>query len=93
MNVADLSLEKRSGKWSGAIDIVYIPQSAGGRNLALISKKISLDLNDDVYAAKRRDGLILEQPIEVPKGAERIRVAVLDERSGATGSLSIVLAK
>jgi VWFA-related protein len=89
VNFADLSLEKQNGKWTGAIDVVYVAESAGGRNIALTSKRITLDLNADLYAAKRRDGLVLEQVVERPKGTARIRIAVMDERSGATGSVSI----
>jgi len=93
VNFADLSLEKQNGKWTGAIDVVYVAESADGRNLALTSKKISLDLNDNLYAAKRREGLVLEQIVEQPKGTARIRIAVLDERSGVTGSVSITTAR
>jgi VWFA-related protein len=93
VNFADLRLEKQNGKWSGAIDVAYVSQSADGRSIALTSKKVTLDLNDDLYAAKRRDGLVLEQIVERPKGTARIRIAVLDERSGVTGAVSIALAK
>lgn len=89
INFEDLSLEKHDGKWTGSVDIAYLSESSSGRNLALVTKKISLSLTDEIYAAKRRDGLILEQPIEKKKGLARVRIAVLDEGSGATGSLSV----
>jgi hypothetical protein len=85
----DLSLEKQNGKWIGAVDIAYVSLSSDSRTLALISKKITFDLTDEVYATKRREGLLLEQAIEPKKGLARIRIAVLDERSTATGSLSV----
>lgn len=89
----DLSLEKQNGRRVGGIDIAYVSQSADGRTLALVTKKISLDLTEESYAAKRRDGLILEQTIEQKQGCARIRVAAFDERSGATGSLTVPLPK
>lgn len=93
VNFTDLSLERQNGKWTGALDIVYVSQSAAGRDVALTSKRISLDLTDDQCAVKRREGLVLEQIVDHVKSTSRIRIAVLDEHSGATGSVSIALAK
>jgi VWFA-related protein len=85
----DLSLEKQNGKWIGGIDVAYVSQSADGRPLTYVTKKIGFELSEEAYQAKRREGLTLEQPIESKKGLARVRVAILDERSGATGSLSV----
>jgi hypothetical protein len=89
----DLSLEKENGKWTGAVDLAYLSESADGHILSTITKKITFDLTDQAYDAKRREGLLLDQPLEQKmdqkQGVARIRVALLDERTGATGSLTV----
>ena len=89
INFEDLSLEKQNGKWTGGVDIAFVSQAADGRTLGSATKKITFDLTDEQYAAHRRDGLLLEQIIEPRKDQSRVRIAVLDERSAATGSLSV----
>jgi hypothetical protein len=86
---ADLSLEKENGKWTGAVDLAYISESADGRTLGTITKKITFDLTEADYNAKRHEGLLLEQILDQNSVPARIRVAILDERSGATGSLTV----
>ncbi len=89
INFEDLSLEKQNGKWIGAVDIAYVSQSADGATLGSATKKVTFDLTDEQYAAHRREGLLLEQVVEPRKDLSRIRIAVLDERSAATGSVSV----
>jgi len=89
INFEDLSLEAQNGKWTGAVDIGYVSESADGRVLASATKRVTFDLTDEAYVAKRREGLLLEQIIEPKNGVSRVRIAVLDEHSTATGSLSV----
>jgi len=50
--------------------------------IALTSKKISLDLNDNLYAANR-EGLVPRTVRRTAKGTARIRIAGAGERSGS----------
>jgi hypothetical protein len=46
-------------------------------------------LTDQVYLARKRDGVTIEQILEANPKLNRIRVVVLDHQSGAVGSLSL----
>jgi hypothetical protein len=87
IDVNDLSLDNRTGKWSGGCEAAFITQSADGATLAIVHKTITLALTDDVYAARKRDGVVLEQMIAPDPKIVRIRIAVVDHRSGVMGSL------
>jgi VWFA-related protein len=89
INVADLSLDEQNGKWTGACQIAITPQAADGRGLAFTSKTINLNLTDEVYARARREGVTINQTIALNPKIDRVRVVVLDDRSGATGSLTL----
>ncbi len=89
LNLDDFALENRNGKWTGATDVDFVSQAADGSALGLASKTIKFDLTNDVYLARKRDGVFLEQTVEANPKLARIQVVVLDHQSGAVGSLSL----
>jgi hypothetical protein len=89
LNLQDFSLENRDGKWKGAADIAFVSQALDGKPLGIASKTVTFDLTDEVYEARRRDGVVLEQAVEPNAKLNRIRVVVLDHQSGVMGSISL----
>jgi VWFA-related protein len=89
VNISDLALDNQNGKWVGAAELTFTAQSAGGRTLGFLSKTITFNLTEEAYAARRNDGLTIHQTIAAVPNAARIRVVVLDDRSGAAGSLTL----
>jgi hypothetical protein len=89
LNLEDCSLENRNGRWVGGANVVFVSQAADGKTLAVASKTLTFDLTDEVYVARKRDGVIIEQTVESNARLGRIRVVALDDRSGGVGSLSL----
>jgi VWFA-related protein len=84
----DLRLDSEDGKWNGSAELAFASQTADGRTLDLVSKKLTFDMTNEVYQARQREGFVLEQMIPVRDGTAKIRVVIVD-RSGAAGSVSI----
>jgi VWFA-related protein len=89
VDLNDASLDNQSGKWVGGMDVAFVSQAADGRSLKVASKSLTFNLTDEVYLARKRDGMVLDQTIDSDPKLSRIRVVVLDHRSGALGSLSL----
>jgi hypothetical protein len=89
LNLEDCSLENRNGKWIGGADVAFLSQAADGKPLAFASKTLTFDLTDEVYLARKRDGVTIQQTLDANPKLSRIRVVVLDHQSGAVGSLSL----
>ncbi len=87
IDVNDLSLDNQTGKWSGGCEAAFITQSADGATLATIHKTITLALTDEVYAQRKQEGIVVEQMIAPDPKIARIRIAIVDHRSGVMGSL------
>jgi len=87
MDLGDFALENRNGRWTGAADINFVGQAADGTAVALASKTITFDLTNEVYLARKRDGVFLEQTMAANPKVNRVKVVVLDHQSGAVGSV------
>jgi VWFA-related protein len=85
----DLALSKQDGHWKGAAELALVSQGINGRTLDLVSKSITFDMTDDVYAARQRDGFAIEQHIRYRKDLSRIRVVIVDASTGAAGSVAV----
>ena len=90
LNLEDCSLENKSGRWAGAADVAFVSQAKRRQSVGEVaSKTVTFDLTDDAYLAHKRDGVTIEQTLEPNPKLSRIRVVVLDHRSGALRSLSL----
>ncbi len=84
----DLRLESENGHWKGSAELAFALLSADGRTLDVASKKLTFDMTDEAYQARRREGFAVEQMIPVRSGTAKVRIVMVDS-SGAAGSVSI----
>jgi hypothetical protein len=90
---ADLQLQQKAGKWSGAVDYVIAQRGANGNFLNREPKAIALNLDENQYRAMLAQGLNLTSTVAPLPGAVQLRVVLLDRTSGKVGSVNIPLKK
>jgi hypothetical protein len=87
-----LGLIRAGDRWQGQIDLVMrFAVDNGEESGSPSSETIDLNLTQKTYEAALRDGLVLARTVQVPPGATRIRMLILNDSSGQTGSLTIPL--
>lgn len=89
----DVTFQAEAGRWTGAIDVLFMQRSAEGKDLAGEGKVIILRLTRERYDAIMQDGLTLTRHLRIEAGAAQLRVVVRDATSGSVGSVSIPLTK
>jgi len=90
VNPADLGLVRNGDRWQGRIDVgtLFVAGKAEETS-ALQFEPIDLDLSEERYEAAARDGLVFPKSLEIPAGADRVKVLVRNGSSGEIGSLTI----
>jgi hypothetical protein len=90
IELTDLALTLREGRWRGRVDVVYAVLSALDTQAAKgIQDDIRLDLTPATYVKALEAGLILHKELPIPDSARRLKVIVRDSVTGATGSVDI----
>ena len=92
MKPGSLGLAHTGDRWQGSIDVAtqFASEKPEG-SFTLQFEPIDLDLTEERYAAAERDGLVFPKMIEIPAGADRIKVLVRSGSSGEIGSLTVPL--
>ena len=85
----DLYLQQKGDRWIGNLELVFAQLAAGGKALARIDQTVALNLTQSHYDDTFKRGMIMYKSIELDKGAEAVRVVVLDRSTGNIGSLRI----
>jgi VWFA-related protein len=91
VNQEDITLDPKEQRWTGAIDLLYVQQGADGKILDTISQTVNINAVKSTYDAIVQGGLLLTKTMAPVKGAERMRVMVLDRPTGNIGSIFIPL--
>jgi hypothetical protein len=89
VNARDVSLIQSAGQWSGALRLEVVQRMPSGDTLGGVRQEATVALSKERYDRAAVEGLPFRVPITLAAGANGLRVGVLDERSGRTGSLSI----
>jgi VWFA-related protein len=90
VDLADLTLERKGDKWTGAFDLGLALQGSGKQQSSDVSvKTIPLSLSDDQLKQGLRAGLIIDNTVPTPAQPMKLRVVVQDKISGAGGSVRI----
>jgi len=90
VDVADLTMERKGDKWTGAFDLGLALQGSGrvqGTDVSV--KTIPLTLSDDQLKQALTAGLVIDNTVPTPPQAMKLRVVVQDKLSGASGSVRI----
>jgi len=88
---ADLNLAPNAGKWSGAVRLEAMQMGAAGERLGGILQAAELNLEPATYRRVMQQGLPFEVKLQRDPAAVSVRIGVVDERGGQSGSLSVRL--
>jgi len=90
VDVADLTMERKGDKWTGAFDLGLALQASGRQQSSEVSvKTIPLTLSDDQLKQALTAGLVIDNTVPSPAAPMKLRVVVQDKLSGASGSVRI----
>jgi VWFA-related protein len=90
VDLADLTMERKGDKWTGAFDLGLAMQGTGNKLATDVNvKTINLSLTDDQLKQGLAAGLIVDNTVPSPAQPMRLRVVVQDKTSGAGGSVRI----
>jgi VWFA-related protein len=92
VNPSFLGLRRQDGRWQGSADVgtQYAADKAGPA-FTLIYQPIDLDLSEEAYQAAQRDGLLFPKTLDIPPGADKVKVFVRSGVTGDVGSVTIAL--
>jgi VWFA-related protein len=93
LDTLQLSLKEEGGKHKGAIDLLFLQRDASGQALHAEEKRIGFDFTEEQYKALVKSGIILQKHLVADANASEIRVVAHDPASGATGTVTVPLAK
>ena len=91
LDPADLSLAHSTERWTGALRLVGVQIGATGERYEGVTQTAQLDLLPETYQRALEQGVRLELKMKREPSAVAVRVAVVDERGGRVGSLSVPL--
>ena len=90
VDLADLTLERKGDKWTGAFDLGLELQGTGRQPSSQVNvKTIPLSLSDDQLKQGLRAGLLIDNTVPTPAQPMKLRVVVQDKISGAAGSVRL----
>ena len=89
VDLKDLKLLREGERWNGAAYLAAVSRAANGDRLDLSIKAVDLEMSDQDYQARMRDGFALSLTIPAKANTARIRVAIVD-RGGAAGSVLVI---
>jgi len=93
LDTLQLSLTDEGGHRKGAIDLLFLQRDAQGTALNAEQKHIGFDFTEEQYKALVKSGIILQKSVAADRNATEIRVVAHDPSSGATGTVTVPLAK
>lgn len=93
LDTLQLSLKEEGGHHKGAIDLLFLQRGSSGKALQAEEKRIGFDFKEEQYRALVKSGIILQKHVATDANASEIRVVARDPASGATGTVTVPLAK
>ncbi len=91
LNIAtnDLALRQQGEHWMDKLDIFMVRRDDEGLHSRITEQTLRLALKSSTYARLFQEGVPFEQFIEEPQQLGSVRIIVIDENSGAMGSITI----
>jgi len=91
LNIAtnDLTLRQQGEHWLDKLDIFMVRRDDEGLHSRITEQTLRLTLKSSTYARLFQEGVPFEQFIEEPEQLGSVRIIVIDENSGAMGSITI----
>jgi VWFA-related protein len=89
----DITLAEKNGRWTGALDFLFLQRNAEGRELTGINDRADLQLKRETYEQVVKNGMKLTRHLELKPNAYQLRIVVRDQSTGALGSVNIPLSQ
>ena len=91
VDLAEVGLAHDTARWTGALRLEAVQIGPIGERYEGETQTAQLDLLPETYRMALTEGLKLEMKLKRNPAASAVRVAVADEKSGRTGSLTFPL--
>ena len=91
VDLSDIGLAHEAARWKGALRLEAVQIGPLGEHYEGVTQAAQLDLLPETYRKTLAEGLKLEMKLQRNPAATAVRVAVADETSGRTGSVTIQL--
>jgi hypothetical protein len=89
---AGLGLRNQNGRWKGSVDVATQFTKGKGASSSMIDyQPIDLDLSEETYEAAGHYGLIFPKMLNIPAGADHVKVYVRSGLTGRVGSVTVLL--
>jgi VWFA-related protein len=83
---------QQSGRWVASLNLLFAQMGPGGQMVKGLTQPVRMHLTDDEYHQLLEKGLSISGKLGISSSAEKLRVIVLDDASGAEGSVTVPLA-
>jgi VWFA-related protein len=92
VNPANLGLSLKGDRWQGKIDVATrFATDKSGEASTLWFEPIDIDLSQQNYEERSRDGLVFPKTLDIPADAKKVIVLMRSSALGTVGSLTIPL--
>jgi VWFA-related protein len=92
-DLREFALELKDGRWSGAIDTVFIQLDNKNQIINAIDETTHLHLDAPTYERLAKEGVTYSKDVPILPGAVELRLVLRDGTTGTVGAVSIPLAK
>lgn len=89
VDAGDVLLTQQAGQYTGELKLMLAAIDADGTAQGSSVIAMSLKFTQAQYDDAMKSGITFQQPMAIPAVARKIRLAVLDARSGAVGAVTI----
>jgi len=90
MDLQNLSLEARNGRFADNLNFAVVQQDREGSALDSVTNTVTISVTDENRQKLLQDGLTLKVGIRPAPRLSQIRIAVMDQATGNTGTLRVI---
>jgi VWFA-related protein len=92
-DLREFALEQRGGRWTGAIDTVFIQLDNRNQIITAIDETYHLNLDLAKYEQLLKEGVTITKDVAILPNAVEMRVVLRDGTTGTVGAVGVPLAK
>jgi VWFA-related protein len=89
LDTREIHFQNSGGRWRAQIDMAFAQLAGDGRILENIEDHVELALEPDTYEEAAVVGYLYPKTVSIKPEAEKLRVVVRDQATGAVGSVSV----
>jgi VWFA-related protein len=87
VDIADLRLVERDGKWEGALTVGLVFKEDSGTAYVIPASLSRISLSREQHETLKKTGLVLQRFLDTEGRTGAVRIVVQDQATGLTGSL------